>query len=77
MQPLPPDLERLIAAQAESLGFQPQDYLRVVFGNNTSEAHSRDLSDEEFTQLIDDLSSDDVPSLPADFSRADIYFDHD
>ena len=34
---------------------------------------------EEFDRLIDDLTSglDNLPPLPADFSRADLYDDHD
>jgi predicted DNA-binding antitoxin AbrB/MazE fold protein len=34
------------------------------------------LSLEEFDRSLDQLSLD-VPPLPADFSRADIYMDHD
>jgi hypothetical protein len=34
------------------------------------------LTDEEFEGQMDDLALD-VPPLPADFSRADIYLDHD
>ena len=38
-----------------------------------------ELSDEEFEQLLDEVSEglDDLPPLPPDFSRADIYDDHD
>ena len=36
------------------------------------------LSDEEFELLLDGLASGpERPHLPADFSRADIYADHD
>lgn len=34
------------------------------------------LSDVEFDRQLDELCSDG-PTLPADFSRADIYADHD
>jgi hypothetical protein len=34
------------------------------------------LTDEEFERQLDELALD-VPPLPADFSRADIYLDHD
>ena len=34
------------------------------------------LSDEEFERLLDKMAID-VPPLPPDFSRADIYLDHD
>jgi predicted DNA-binding antitoxin AbrB/MazE fold protein len=34
------------------------------------------ISDEEFERQLSELSSNG-PTLPADFSRADIYADHD
>jgi hypothetical protein len=36
-----------------------------------------ELSPEEFERQFDELAFDDVPPLPPDFSRADIYLDHD
>lgn len=36
-----------------------------------------EMSPEEFERLLDELALDNVPPLPADFSRADIYLDHD
>jgi hypothetical protein len=37
-----------------------------------------DISDEEFDRLLDDLAAGvGVPHQPNDFSRADIYMDHD
>jgi predicted DNA-binding antitoxin AbrB/MazE fold protein len=36
------------------------------------------LSDEDFDRLLDELASGPaLPHLPADFSRADVYLDHD
>lgn len=36
------------------------------------------LSDDEFETLLDELAAGPtIPHLPADFSRADIYSDHD
>jgi hypothetical protein len=34
------------------------------------------MSDEEFERRFDELAID-VPPLPPDFSRADVYLDHD
>ena len=53
----------------------------LVTGVNTSDgklptAPQDRLSDEEFERLLDELALD-VPPLPPDFSRADIYLDHD
>jgi hypothetical protein len=35
------------------------------------------MSPEEFERQLDEVALDDVPPLPPDFSRADIYLDHD
>jgi len=35
------------------------------------------LSGEEFEKLLDEFSAPGCPPLPSDFSRADIYLDHD
>ena len=42
-------------------------------------ANDQDISDEEFESVFDELAKEpDVEqSLPPDFSRADIYCDHD
>ena len=37
---------------------------------------SKHFSLDEFDRMLDELALD-VPPLPADFSRADIYLDHD
>lgn len=39
--------------------------------------NGRSLEASEFDRLLDELADDDLVSLPADFSRADIYIDHD
>lgn len=40
-------------------------------------ALSNELADDEFERLLDEFSIHGTSSLPADFSRADIYLDHD
>jgi hypothetical protein len=40
-------------------------------------ANTGQMSLEDFDRLLDELAIDDVPPLPPDFSRADIYLDHD
>ena len=71
---LSPGLEQAIAQQARTLGYSSiEDYLHVVFGSETSGGSSPELSDAEFLQVLDELASEEnLPSLPADFSRADI-----
>ena len=77
--PISPDLQRLIADQAQSLGFTSlEEYLRTVFGKMPPETHSIPISDDEFARILAELSADDnLPALPTDFSRADIYAEHD
>jgi hypothetical protein len=48
----------------------------IVFSANESLAQTLPINDEEFLLELDGLSLD-VPVLPPDFSRADIYSDHD
>jgi len=74
-----PELQKLIAEQAQSLGYQTlDDYLRVVFGKPVTLPESVEVSEEEFQRFLKDLSAEsDLPTLPRDFSRADIYADHD
>jgi hypothetical protein len=45
-------------------------------GEDRSGARS-DLSDDEFEGLLESLSMSGAKPLPPDFSRADIYSDHD
>ncbi len=73
------DLARTIAQLASDYGFpSPEAYLRSLIDMPSRTREHDNLSDEEFEGLLDELSSEtDLRSLPADFSRADIYADHD
>jgi hypothetical protein len=44
-----------------------------------AEKHGNDMSIEEFDALLDEITEGlpSLPPLPPDFSRADIYDDHD
>jgi hypothetical protein len=66
--PVVQDLERLVATLRQS-----------ALPEMTPADQSPPLSDEEFERLLDELSEGLPPEavLPPDFSRADIYFDHD
>jgi hypothetical protein len=64
-----------LMAQAHSQGLSLEDYLsRLANGGNS--VATPPLSAEEIERQFDELSLDVTP-LPADFSRADIYLDHD
>ena len=89
---LPDDLERRLRARASRDGRAVEEYVLGLIERDADGAgNGRDvdtacsyagqapaLSDDEFEHLLDQLTSaSGLPHLPADFSRADIYADHD
>jgi hypothetical protein len=90
---LAPDIERKLRSQASQLGQTLEAYLvqlaeRAVANATTSARgdpgqQPRYVSDPrptqaEFDRLLGDLAvGRPLPVLPADFSRADVYDDHD
>jgi hypothetical protein len=81
---LPADIEQRIRDNAAKNGVAVEDYVQTMLvrkSNGTDESVSpsrQPVSVEEFEQLLDELSEPaSLPELPADFSRADIYSDHD
>jgi hypothetical protein len=69
-----------LKSQAEARGLSLEQYLLLFAeaGDATS-GNGADLSPEGFDQLLDELSEGlpPLPPLPADFSRRDIYSEHD
>jgi predicted DNA-binding protein len=62
-------IERDVAGPASGRGVEP-------YGFHAAQAPA--LTDGEFEHLLDELASvPGLPRLPADFSRADSYADHD
>ena len=70
-----------LVARAAVRGMSIDDYLRWVAEHDRSPVGggSAPMSLAEFDRWLDELAADPSPtrSLPADFSRADIYDDHD
>ena len=66
--------EQLHALAAAS-GMTPDAYLKMLVATSTNGAPAR-LSLQELDALLGELGFDG-PSLPADFSRSDIYDGHD
>jgi hypothetical protein len=68
-----------LQAQAEARNMGLADYLRLFAEAGEVGATTGDVSLEEFEALLDQLAEAPAatPSLAADFSRADIYADHD
>jgi hypothetical protein len=74
----------ILRAQAAARGMPLENYLQLLaqssdqfLGAAARSPHS--LTKSEFSQWLIDLSAGmpPVPPLPADFSRADLYDDHD
>jgi hypothetical protein len=59
------------------LALPEQTRVTGVVRNVEPPATQDQLSPEEFDRLLDDLAMPLGGTLPADFSREDIYFDHD
>lgn len=64
-----------LASLAAANGLSVEDYLRHL-ATPTTTAGEAEMSAEEFDREIERLSFRG-PSLPDDFSRADIYSEHD
>jgi hypothetical protein len=66
-----------LTAQAAAYGLTIDDYLKLLLGLNDHElAKNGALADEEVTASLQEFG-EDVPPLPRNFSRADIYFPED
>lgn len=90
---LPDDLERRLRERASRDGREVEEYVLGLIERDTAgpvsgrspdrprilPGQTPELSDGEFEDLLDELASGpaELPHLPADFSRADIYSDHD
>jgi len=83
---LTPETEQRLRDMASQNGQTLEVYLEQLAqqeaqgGNGTTSALATQavLSDEDFESLLDELSEGAArPHLPADFSRSDIYADHD
>jgi hypothetical protein len=64
-----------LTAQASLQGISLQEYLSRLANGGVADVAPQ-MSADELARQLDELSFD-VPPLPADFSRADIYLDHD
>jgi hypothetical protein len=74
----PETIDRLVKkARAEGLSLDA--YINVLLGLLNAGTALAEMSEVEFEAFIEDFSkaSEHFPLLPPDFSRADIYSDHD
>jgi hypothetical protein len=70
---------RVLKAQAEARGMALADYLELLAEAGKLGPANGDVSLDEFDALLDEIANVflPLPSLPPDFSRADVYADHD
>lgn len=64
-----------VAAQAAAQGVSPGEYLRAIVPAAVSGSNAMPSMDELDAEL--ESLALELPTLPEDFSRADIYDDHD
>jgi hypothetical protein len=76
-QHLSPDLARQILDEANDLGLSVEDYLRLIINQRNPQPRIPEVLPSELDRLFDNLAAPGLRTLPEDFSRADIYRDHD
>ncbi len=79
---LSPEVVRKLAEKAAAQGQTVEAFVTEMVGMDARGTNGAtpltEISDDEFEKLLDELSAGPaLPVLPADFSRADIYSDHD
>jgi hypothetical protein len=66
-----PELAQVLIARAAASGLSVNDYLARLLG--VANGAPRPTTDDEFIAAMESMA-EDVPPLPRDFSREDIYF---
>lgn len=67
------ETERALSAQAAASGLTIDDYLKRLLGVNGSVKQQLPNKTDEVIATLNDFA-EDVPPLPRNFSREDIYF---
>ena len=69
----------LLRSQADELHLPLHVYIKGFADVGAKASASVSLTDAEFEAILDEMAdgSEGLPVLPSDFSRADIYADHD
>jgi hypothetical protein len=71
------DLAKQILNEASELGVTVEEYLRLIIDQRNAKPETPEVSLSELDGLFDTLAATGLRTLPEDFSRADIYRDHD
>jgi hypothetical protein len=79
LEQLRPETIARLAQKAQAEGLSLDAYLNVLLGLLNEGTALAEISEAEFEAFIEDFSkgSEYFPPLPPDFSRVDIYTDHD
>ena len=79
LEQLRPETIDRLAKKAQAEGLSLDAYLNVLLGLLNEGIALAEMSETEFEAFIEDFSkgSEHFLPLPPDFSRADIYSDHD
>jgi hypothetical protein len=74
-----PEIAEILKAKAMARQLPVDNYLRTLLENDIANGTHSSASLEEFEHNLDELArgTEHLPILPDDFSRADIYADHD
>lgn len=77
LEEIKPETAERLLAQARAQGLSVDEYLRTLLPNGSK--HPGQMSLQEIDQVLNELSegTENLPPLPEDFSRKDIYSDHD
>lgn len=69
----------ILRAKAEASGLSLDAYLRLVAESETLSGQSAKMTASEIDRVLDEIArgGEDKLSLPVNFSREDIYLDHD
>jgi len=73
-----PETAAMLLAHATAQGLSVDAYLRILLGLGRAENALAEMSAEDFDALMEEFAkgTEHVPPLPPDFSRDDIYSDH-
>ena len=79
LEDVTPETAETLHAHAKAQGLSVDAYLRALLGLGSDENALADMPEKEFDALMEDFAkgTENVPLLPPDFSRDDIYSDHD
>jgi hypothetical protein len=79
LEQLKPETIDKLAKNAQAEGLPLDAYLNTLLGVLNDGTALSELSEAEFEAVLDEFSrgTEHLPPLPPDFSRADIYSDHD